>query len=566
MAETKLEHQKIVSFAFNATSYKYASLLPFPIKKSSPKTFLKSNWHDLDAVIFFSPLSIATRTVAEFIKSKDSDPAVICVDINNKLAIAILGSHRRTTFFYGANQLAKTIASILGFSAIVTTETESVQVPAIELTRNYKAEGDFKKLLSRVLNGEKYEAALDNWSHLPVGISENEGSTLIFITDRLKPQKSCPVYIRPPSLHLGIGLSTSCKPDELIAFVVKSLKKADLSQLSVASIATINIRKNHPALEQLAYYLDAPIKSFSNESLSKINVPNPSMQTQKYVSTPSVAEAAALLATKLQGKLILQKQKTKNATLAVARATSPIGKLQVVGIGPGSINQLSIHAKNALIHSEIIIGYEQYISYINPLVDYNQEVFSYAIGQEEKRATDAINLARLGYRVCVISSGDAQVFGMASMIASKVKANDCFEFEVIPGITAALSAGAILGSPLGRDFSVISLSDLHTPIEKILTKIQNAAKADMVLVLYNPVSKRRLNTYSRVLHTIRSVKPANTVIGIVKNAWRENQEVIITDLASIDNCAIDMNTIIFIGTSKTYVSESNLMITPRYDF
>lgn len=188
--------------------------------------------------------------------------------------------------------------------------------------------------------------------------------------------------------------------------------------------------------------------------------------------------------------------------------------------------------------------------------------------QEMRRAIGAIEKALAGKRVCVISSGDSGVYGMAGIVLELLKNKDArrIKIEIIPGIIAASGCASLLGAPLANDFAVISLSDLLTDIKKIRERIRAAAKADFVIALYNPKSKSRIKPLKRAWEEILKYRLPQTVVGIVKNASRSGEEVKITNLKDASLLKdIDMTTTIIVGNSKTYV-KNGYMITPRgYD-
>lgn len=197
-----------------------------------------------------------------------------------------------------------------------------------------------------------------------------------------------------------------------------------------------------------------------------------------------------------------------------------------------------------------------------------KEVISSGMHQEMKRAIEAIEKALAGKRVCVISSGDPGVYGMAGIVLELLKNKDAqrIKIEIIPGIIAASGCASLLGAPLAHDFAVISLSDLLTDIKKIQERVRAAAKADFVIALYNPKSKSRIKPLNSAWEDILKYRPPQTVVGIVKNASRRGEEVKITNLKDASLLKdIDMATTIIVGNSKTYV-KNGYMITPRgYD-
>ncbi|MFP3065466.1 MAG: precorrin-3B C(17)-methyltransferase [Sulfolobus sp.] len=237
------------------------------------------------------------------------------------------------------------------------------------------------------------------------------------------------------------------------------------------------------------------------------------------------------------------------------------GKLYIVGIGPGSPPLRTFQATNAIKESEVIVAYTTYAELIKDLTE-GKEVITAKMKEELYRAKVAIENVLQGKNVALISSGDPQVYGMASPALEMMCKNGInIDFEVVPGVTAALAAAAKLGSPLSMDFASISLSDLLIPQEEILHRVRKAAEGDFVIVLYNPINKPLLRKAMKVISEYRSPK---TPVGIVKSAYRDNEEAIITDLSEWEKYEdkINMITTIIVGNSKTYVCNGK-MITPR---
>ncbi len=198
--------------------------------------------------------------------------------------------------------------------------------------------------------------------------------------------------------------------------------------------------------------------------------------------------------------------------------------INVVGIGPGDIKMLTYEAKKAIEDSAVIIGYKTYIKLIEELIS-DKEIVSNGMKQEIDRCKEAIEIANTGKNVAVISSGDAGVYGMAGLILEllDVEKSD-MKVNIIPGVTASTAAAALLGSPLMHDYCHISLSDLLTPMELIEKRVELAAEADFVICFYNPRSKGREGHLERAFDLIKKHKKDTTIVGIVKNAARENEE------------------------------------------
>ena len=234
----------------------------------------------------------------------------------------------------------------------------------------------------------------------------------------------------------------------------------------------------------------------------------------------------------------------------------------MVGIGPGARNEMSHRALDALKNSDTIVGYKLYIDLIADIVKDKQLIAS-AMRKEIERVELAIQEAQLGKIVSIISSGDPGVYGMAGLVLEiAYKENIDLPIEIIPGIPAANAAAAVLGAPLMHDYAVISLSDLLTPWEIIEKRVKCAAESDFVIVLYNPMSSQRDWQLKKASEIILRHKSPNTPVGIVKDASREGESVVLTTLDKMITHHIDMTTVIIIGNSTTF-NYRNYMVTRR---
>lgn len=236
-----------------------------------------------------------------------------------------------------------------------------------------------------------------------------------------------------------------------------------------------------------------------------------------------------------------------------------------MSLGPGDSQYLAPIAKEALLQSEVVVGYRTYMQLIDPILIEGKEAISTGMTDEIRRCQMAIDQAMEGKDTAVVSSGDAGVYGMAGLVLELLAEDPLGEevtVEVIPGIPALTAAGALLGAPLMHDFSVISLSDLMTPWEVIQSRVEAAAKADFVIVIYNPRSKKRNWQLELALDLIRKYRDPETPVGMVRNAMRESQSVRISELAKLDPSEVDMLSILVVGNSQTRVIRDK-MVTPR---
>lgn len=241
---------------------------------------------------------------------------------------------------------------------------------------------------------------------------------------------------------------------------------------------------------------------------------------------------------------------------------SSSGKIYVIGIGPGNREHMSMMALKAIEDSEVIIGYKTYIALIEDIIK-GKEVVNSGMKKEIERCQLTIDEAERGRIVSIVSSGDPGVYGMAGVILELVNKRDSnVEVEIVPGITAANAAAAALGAPLMHDYALISLSDLLTDWEVIKKRIDCAAAGDFIIALYNPRSKGRVNQIVEARDIILKHRKGTTTVGIVRNAKRQGEEVIITSLDNMFNYEINMFTTVIIGNTNTYEANGK-MITPR---
>ena len=239
------------------------------------------------------------------------------------------------------------------------------------------------------------------------------------------------------------------------------------------------------------------------------------------------------------------------------------GHIIVVGIGPGSPEDITPAVIQAVKNSDAVIGYKYYFQFIEPYLKLGTECIDTGMKREKARARQAFELAEQGKTVCVISSGDAGIYGMAPLVYEmKRERASRVEIEVLPGISAFQKAASLLGAPIGHDFCVLSLSDLMTPWERIEKRIRAAAMADFVTAVYNPKSEGRYWQLYRLKEIFLEERAPKTPVGFVRQAGREEEAVTVATLEEFDPEQVDMFTVVLIGNSQSYRWEGKL-ITPR---
>ena len=242
--------------------------------------------------------------------------------------------------------------------------------------------------------------------------------------------------------------------------------------------------------------------------------------------------------------------------------------LYVVGIGPGEYKKMTIEAAEILHDCDVIAGYAVYVDLMRKIPAFaDKEYIVTGMRQEKERCRLALLSALEGKKTALVCSGDAGVYGMAGILmelkADTLNPDDMNpEIRVVAGVTAALSGAAVLGAPLGHDFSVVSLSDLLTPWEKIEKRLRCAAMSDFVICLYNPSSRSRKEYLRRACELAGEYRRPDTVCGYVKNIGRAGQKFEILTLRELKEVSADMFTTVFIGNSMTK-RIGDQMVTPR---
>ena len=239
------------------------------------------------------------------------------------------------------------------------------------------------------------------------------------------------------------------------------------------------------------------------------------------------------------------------------------GKIYVAGIGPGSEEDITPAVRTAIMQSDVVVGYKYYFNFIRSIVRPETVCIDTGMKKEKDRAALAFEYAEQGRTVCVVSSGDAGIYGMAPLVLEmkRDKASDV-EVEILPGISAFQKGAALLGAPIGHDFCIISLSDLMTPWEKIERRIEAAASADFVTAVYNPKSEGPYWQLYRLKELFLKHRQPETPVGYIRQAGREEQEINVTTLLDFNPEEIDMFTIVIIGNSQSYTWNDKI-ITPR---
>jgi cobalt-precorrin 5A hydrolase / precorrin-3B C17-methyltransferase len=505
------------------------------------------------SIIGICAAGILIRAIGPHTKAKSTEPPVIALSENGDFAIPLLGGH------HGANELARKIAELTSGHAAVTTASDVVlgvsldEPPPGYVVANLE---HVKSFTVRLLAGEKVCMKLGDapWlssitsatGTVPVGVTSKSASTDVFI-------------YHPRTLCVGIGCERGTDPVEVQQLVDDTFAEHGLAKASIACFASIDLKQDETAITALG-----DVRYFSTKALNaeSSRVQRPSEIVRAEVGTPSVAEAAALAAAGPDAKLIVPKQKSARATIAIAEAPHPIldmrgqprGILQIVGIGPGTPLLRSPAVTQCLSRATDWVGYGLYLELAKDQHT-DQILHDFPLGGEEDRCRHAINLAKQGKRVALVCSGDAAIYAMASLVYELIDREPCrIAIEVQPGISAFQLASAKLGALIGHDFCCISLSDLLTPWETIVQRVAAAAQGDFVIAFYNPRSLKRTDQISKAFDILKPHRRPDTPVILASNLGRPEETVRVLNFNEFNPESVDMLTIVMVGStqSKTF--------------
>ena len=541
----------------DVTYERLASHLPALFRRGTP-------------IVGICAAGILIRLLAPHLADKSAEPPVIAVSEDGQSVVPLLGGH------HGANRLTRTIAVALGARAAITTAGDTALGFALDAPPPGWRLGEgalVKEVTAALLAGEPVrlvtEAASADWLTAGGAPFGDWGRLTLRITDRsvVPGDDVADVTLHPAVLALGLGCERGCAPKELILLAKRVLVAGGLAPEAVACVASLDLKADEPAVSAVAAWLGVPLRLFDAATLERETprLTAPSDVVFRAVGCHGVAEAAALACAGAEGTLAMPKARSERGTCAIARAATIIdpercgrgrGRVTVVGIGPGAQAWRTPGADAAIAGATDLVGYSRYLDLLGPPPP-GCARHAYPIGAEEKRARAALALAAEGRRVALVSSGDAGVYGMASLLFELLDGEAVnqswrgIELAVEPGISALQAAAARAGAPIGHDFCAISLSDLLTPWPEIARRLRAAAEADFVVALYNPASRQRRSRLAEARNILATHRRLDCPVVVARNLGREGERVDVTTLAGFDAKAVDMLTVIVVGNSQT---------------
>jgi cobalt-precorrin 5A hydrolase/precorrin-3B C17-methyltransferase len=558
--------------------------------------WLAGRWGRCRAILAVAACGLVTRLIAPLLNGKDRDPAVLALDPEGRWVVPLLGGHHA-----GADRLAGEIAALLEGEAVLTgASTSRGRLPLDAFGSAWgwrRGQGDWTALM--VAAGRDrgpaviQEGGLELWRDLEAARTclrpqpEEPGAASLVVG----PRTGAGCRWHPPCLWLGVGCERGTSLGLLERLVDRTLARHDLAPEAVAALASISRKGDEAALLELAARRGWPLRLFTPEQLAAVPVPNPSAVVARAMGTASVAEAAALAGATAAAmavgeaasggpaaavRLLVEKTigradpgERGAATLAVAftpRQWAPgRGALHLVGSGPGRLDLLTAEARRALAAASVWVGYGLYLDLLEPLRGPQQLRRDGRLTEERARCAEALDLARGGLTVALVSSGDSGIYGMAGLALElwlSLPPPERPAFTVHPGLSALQLAAARAGAPLMHDFCTVSLSDRLTPWEVIERRLRAAAAGDFVVALYNPRSRGRDWQLERARRLLLEARRPDTPVVLARQLGRPGEEVRLSTLAELPVARVDMLTVLLVGNSTSFAREGR-MVTPR---
>jgi len=577
------QHADLVALTPRASSN--LEIKPKDLIVGSAAEIIRRYWKRGGVLIVIGAVGAVMRLIAPLITNKEDDPAVIVLDSLGRNVVPILGGHKA-----GADSFALQLAEELGGNAVITGDTSTKGTLAIDSfgeAWGWKRSGSnpaWNQLMLHQTGCGTCSLLQQSGSQLWVNSKAAAKSFRVNQKDNFDKKKCLIISSKasdgccwhPPTLWIGIGCERNTSGSLLRRALKNTLLEVGLAREAIAGLASIDIKSDESSLLSFAQQSDWPIRYFNSKELSNIDVPTPSKIVNSIIGTPSVSEASALLAAGVDAILLTKKHvfQAKDdeigaVTIAIAEASRPFaphrGELHLIGSGPGELAYLTPDAKAALARSVVWIGYGRYLDLLEPLRRSDQVRLTGQLTFELDRCKQAIELARQGIRVSLVSSGDSGIYGMAGL-ALELLLDDLPNirpsFSIHPGISALQVAAAKVGAPLMNDFCTISLSDRLTPWDTIKERLRGASMGDFVMAIYNPRSKDRDWQLQSAIDIVRQYRSAKTPIVLARQVARVDEKIHFYTLDAFPINKVDMLTIILIGNSQSVVKD-RFFLTPR---
>jgi len=507
-------------------------------------------------IVALCAAGIVIRCIAPMLANKGVEPPVLAVAEDGSAVVPLLGG------LAGVNVLAREIARALDVAPAITTSGElrfgtCLLNPPSGYTLASLDEG--KRFVSDLLAGASVRIDGDApWLDAAQLRKDDSASHAVRVTPRIVESGGSDLVIHPHAVVAAID-----GPAETAAERVREAMEANgLAPVSLAALLAPIDRIGETALEQAAIEFDVPLR-FIDTGPGRIGMAQDRCANNDEAGT-GIASAERALQLLHNALRIQHEQLTHTNGIALAVGAEPIdvgslgqarGRVDVIGLGPGCAELMAPAARAALAEATDILGYETYLRMAGPFGTH-QRVHGSDNREELQRARHAFELASAGRRVAIVSSGDPGVFAMAAAVMEALDGADeprwaTVEIRIVPGISAAMATAAQAGAPLGHDFCVLSLSDNLKPWRVIENRLRHAVEADLVIAMYNPISRARPWQLDKALEIVRSCRRPDTRVVLGRDIGRPGAALVTTTLGELRSEQVDMRTTVIVGSTMT---------------
>jgi cobalt-precorrin 5A hydrolase/precorrin-3B C17-methyltransferase len=531
-----------------------------PIPEGGTKEAFASRWKDAGAFVFVGALAISVRSISSLIEDKAVDPAVVVVSEDGGVSIPVIAGHIGL-----ATDLAKECADILsskGALYIPTTSSDRAGFTAPDLWASRRGYHILlRSRLSSVITKFKNTGAISAWvdpimsDHginlpLPFGyghVNEQSDADVIISPRAIQKLAGARPQIVPRVVTAGIGCRAGVDAETIERILKSALSRNFYGPFlveAVAEIRTAEAKREEPGMVGFAAIHSLPLVIVPDKDILLMENNFTPSAASAHIGLPGVAEPSAASAGQLLGARIAE----SGVTVALSLSKPPeAGELSVIGTGPGDARFVTMEARAAIDASEVIIGYNLYVDLMPESWKRGKIVERYGMGEEESRVCRAFSYVESGYRVALVSGGDASLFGIASLCLSMLPAAiGSDRVKVIPGLTAAQAVGAAVGAPYSNGLALVSISDYLQPWDDVLLALEGARDSGLAVAVYNPVQKglaEKLEDFRRIFDGRRAL--------VVRDAGRSDESMVEKPVGDIMPEDLDMRTIIFVLSPKT---------------
>ena len=533
-----------------------------PTRQALPRA-----WAECDGLVCFLAVGATVRLIAPLLDSKWTDPAVVCVDESARRAVAVVGGHAA-----GANALAARVAAVFGADAVITTATDAENLPGLD-SLGWPTEGAIGTVSRALLDGERVRLeSAHTWPLPPLPDTVGEvGEYRILITDRAGTPDPRTAVVRPPSLVIGVHAAPGAAAEDVLRLADNALGEAGLSPASVTALAAVldgDAPDAGPAITEAAQQRGWAVLAYPASGLAARGAAgrDPAGRAAAGIRTagrPAAGSGArrhqpAALGTALRppeaaalaaaDELVVPERGVEGASVAVAQIR-PRGRIALIGTGPGPPDLLTPRALAELRRASVLAGLGRSLDQVGDLLRPGTRILPGA-GDAAACSQEAIRQARLGHAVAITFPADPGMHEVAGLVLSL--AGDDIDVVQVPGVTAALAASAVLGSPLGGSNAVISPGE-HTSWAVTEAQVRAAAEAGFVLTVCLPAGKADEPRLDMVLGVLRQYRAAATPVAVVRDAHRADQQVFLSTLGALEPCQASEHSVIIVGTASTRV-------------